>query len=165
MALVGLKSLQLLPNAGMGMFTFTNFLHGKLTTDFVDKMGYPSWFPTALGAFKLTQAALNWIAGGAYTHLAQLMMAFQLGGVAFTHGVVEGKSFLASQLPTCVFFSTSVGVQVLNGKLGLAETMVAHTALLGAGFVAGYAIVALGKGGPSAAMQMSPVKWRKRRGF
>ena len=105
------------------------------------------------------------MAGGAYTHVAQVMMAFQLGGAAFTHGVVEGKSFLQGQIPIVAFFSTTVAVQTLNGKLMLPQALLTHTVALACGFATGYAIVAMGKGGPKAAQALSPVKWRNKRGF
>ena len=73
-----LKCLQLLPNGLGGSMMSLDFLHGMVRKDMVPKMGFPAWFPTALGFYKLTQAALNWIAGGAYMPVAQAMMAFQV---------------------------------------------------------------------------------------
>ena len=62
--------------------------------------------------YKLTQAALNWVAAGAYTPLAQGLFAFQLGGAAFTHTIVENK--MAGNIPVLVFFSSSIIVHSLH---------------------------------------------------
>ena len=50
--------------------------------DMVPNMGFPSWFPTLLGLFKLAFVATNWADGGAHTPVAQAMMAFHTGGAA-----------------------------------------------------------------------------------
>lgn len=113
----------------------------------------------------LAECALNWIENGAYMPIAQLLMAFQLGGVAFTHGIVEGKSFMQGQIPTCVFFLSSVALQVSAGTLSLPQTLAAHGAMVTLGFFTGYAVVAMGSGGAAKAAALSPVKWRKKRGF
>ena len=76
-----------------------------------------AWFPTVLGLFKLSQAALNWVVGGVYTPIAQAMMAFQLGGAAYTHVVAEGKP---KELGGVVVFScVTLTAQVQHGALGL----------------------------------------------
>ena len=162
---LGLKGMQLLPNGLGGLAMSTDIIHGQVRKDFVEKMGFPWWFPTTLGCFKLTQAALNWIANGAYVPYAQLLMAFQLGGVAFTHGVIEGKSFLAGQIPTTIFFSSTVGIQLLHGSIKeLPIVLGVHGVCVAAGFGMGYIIFALGAGKHTKA-PLSPVKWRKQRGF
>lgn len=123
------------------------------------------WFPTALGFFKLTQVALNWVAEGAYAGVAQGMMAFQLGGAAFAHTIAEkpdGKPLLAKNAPVAMFFCTTVAIKALSGE-SILTTVLLHAALAAAGFASGYAILAMGPGG--AAEAMSPVKWKKKRGF
>jgi hypothetical protein len=93
---LALRSMQCLPNGLGGTFMALDVFHGKARGDFVTKMGYPAWFPTCLGAFKLTQLALNWVADGAYVPIAQALMAFQLGGAYFTHAVVEKKGYVSA---------------------------------------------------------------------
>ena len=44
------------------------------------KMGFPRWFPTALGLWKLAFVYANWADDGAHAPLAQAMMAFHTGG-------------------------------------------------------------------------------------
>ena len=72
--------MQLLPNGLGGAFMSLDFLHKQVQRDFAAKSRYPAWVPTTLGLCRLTQAALNWIAGGAYVPAAQLLFNFQLGG-------------------------------------------------------------------------------------
>lgn len=50
-----LKSLQALPNGLLGSFAVLDCVHGQMRRDFVEKMGYPPYFPTVLGGFKLTR--------------------------------------------------------------------------------------------------------------
>ena len=97
-----LKGLQLLPNGMGGAMMSLDCIHGQVRRDFKEKMGFPGWFPTVLGLFKLTQAVLNWVADGAYVPVAQGLMAFQMGGVLFTHTIAEkpdGKSFMEKNAP------------------------------------------------------------------
>ena len=152
--------------AGSPRVMMLDWLHGMVRRDFVAKFGFPFWFPTTLGLYKLAQLALNWVDGGAYIHISQLLFAFQLGGVVFTHAVVEKPSpGIKGFVPAAVFFSTTLAVQTLNGKLGgLPMVLAAHLALAVCGYATGFAILALGSGS-SAAVAMSPVKWRKKRGF
>ena len=165
-ALYVLRGVQCLPNGIGGVIMSLDCVHGQVRRDFVSKFGFPPWFPTALGLFKLTQLALNWIAGGQYVHVSQALFALQLGGAAFTHMVVEKPNpGIKGVLPVLVFFSTSVVVQTLNKKIGgLAMVLVIHLALSACGFIAGYGMLALGSGS-SAAVAMSPVKWGRKRGF
>ena len=37
-------------------------------------------------------AGLNWGFQGAYSHIAQLMFSFQLGGVVYSHNVEKGSA-------------------------------------------------------------------------
>ena len=123
------KLMQLLPNGIGGLVLSTDFLHQKAQRDMRLKLRYPTWFPTVLGLFKLSQAALNWVVGGVYTPIAQAMMAFQLGGAAYTHVVAEGKP---KELGGVVVFScVTLTAQVQHGALGLGAALGAH-ALLGA---------------------------------
>jgi hypothetical protein len=162
---MALKAIQLLPNGIGGCVMSTDIIHGQVRPDFVQKMGYPPWFPTVLGLFKLTQAALNWVAGGAYVPYSQFLMAFQLGGASFTHAVIEGKSFLQSQIPGAIFFASTVALQILHGSIKeLPLVLGLHGVLASAGFGTGYVIFALGAGKFTKA-PLSPVKWRKQRGF
>ena len=139
-------------------------IHKQVSADFVGKLGFPWWFAPSLGLYKLTQFALNWIAGGTYAPIAQLMMSFQLGGACFTHAIAEGKGFgIAAHVPAIVFFSTTIGIQWLAGALPLVVIVPLHSALLGLGGVAGYVVVSLGAGGLDAAEKLphSPVKWAR----
>ena len=69
------------------------------------------------------------VVGGVYTPIAQAMMAFQLGGAAYTHVVAEGKP---KELGGVVVFScVTLTAQVQHGALGLGAALGAH-ALLGA---------------------------------
>ena len=164
--LTGLKGLQLLPNGMGGLMMSLDIVHHQVRKDFVSKMGFPAWFPSALGLFKLTQAALNWVADGAYVPYAQFMLSLQLGGAVFTHTVIEGKS-ITRQVPPSLFFSTTIAIQHLTGKIGpLPLVLCIHSALAAIGFASGYIIFALGAGRDSkASLLESPVKWRKSRGF
>lgn len=160
--------MQLLPNGIGGLMMSTDLIHGKVRSDFVQKMGYPAWFPTVLGLFKLTQACLNWVSDGAMVPYAQFLMAFQLGGAAFTHSVIEGKSFLSGQIPVCVFFASTVAIQLLHGNIDSPPIVLGlHGLLFALGFGSGYVIFALGAGRSqlAAGRSISPVKWRKQRGF
>ena len=119
-AYTALRGLQCLPNGVGGVAMSLDFLHKQVQRDFVTKMGFPSWFPTALGLYKLTQLALNWVAGGAYVPYSQFMMALQLGGAAFAHVVAEKKGFTPAALGApCFFLSTTIAIQTLHGSLGL----------------------------------------------
>ena len=115
----------------------------------------------------LIPQTLNWFAGGAYTPIAQMLFAFQLGGALFTHIIAEkpdDQPMAAKVAPVGVFFTTSVAVQALHGAYSLAATLALHLSLVLAGFAAGYVVLALGSG-TEKAIAMSPVKWRKKRGF
>jgi hypothetical protein len=164
MLYLSMKAMQLFPNALGGAMMSLDFLHGKVSSDMVPKLGFPAWFPTALGLFKLTQATLNWYASGLYTPIAQFLFAAQLGGAVFTHAVIEEK--LAGCVPCAVFFANGVAVHVLHGSpMSLPMIVAAHSALAVVGFVMGFVVVALGRGGSKAAIALSPVKFRKQRGF
>ncbi len=167
MALVALKCMQLLPNGLGGTVMISDCLHGKVRAEMVPKLGFPAWFPTVLGCYKLTQAVLNWVAGGAYTPLAQGLFAFQLGGAAFTHTIVEKK--IVGIIPVLVFFSSSVIVHSLHrgGAMAWPLVFAGHAVLAAVGFATGYLVVAMGDGGRKAAgaLPLSPVKWSKKRGF
>lgn len=157
----GLRLLQLLPNGLGGTLMSLDFIHKQVRRDFVEKMRFPVWFPTLLGCYKLSQAALNWVAGGYYVPIAQLMMAFQLGGAAFTHAVVEGKGFaFSAQAPVLVFFSTTLTIQALGGAMPLPAVVASHACVAAIGYASGYVILALGPGGLDHAEALSPVKWR-----
>ena len=58
MLYLSMKAMQLFPNALGGAMMSLDFLHGKVSSDMVPKLGFPAWFPTALGLFKLAAAAL-----------------------------------------------------------------------------------------------------------
>eukprot|EP00457_Paulinella_chromatophora_P014153 gb/GEZN01014539.1/.p1 GENE.gb/GEZN01014539.1/~~gb/GEZN01014539.1/.p1 ORF type:complete len:191 (+),score=28.31 gb/GEZN01014539.1/:78-575(+) len=140
-----LKSLELLPNALMATFTVTDVFHGKMRKEMGEHAGFPPWFPTVLGLFKLSQTATNWIQGGKYTTLSQLMMAYQMGGVAYTHGIAEGnEKGVGGQVPALVFLGMAVGLTVLQGDLDLTTSVVACTSSWALGFLTGFAISALG---------------------
>jgi len=109
----------------------------------VNNFGFPSWFPTVLGLWKLSQANLNWVHGGAYTPYAQAMMAFHLGGGTYAHVIAEGNP--AGAMPCVVFFVVTAAAQISYGRLGLGATLALHGALAIAGFITGYGISALGK--------------------
>ena len=162
--MLALKGFQLLPNGIGGLVMSTDLLHGKVSADFVNKFGFPVWFPTALGLYKLTQLALNWVSNGAFVPIAQCLFAFQLGGASFTHAVVEKPNKGLSALAPCaVFGAIGVAISSLDGRLGGVATVVAlHGALAIAGWYSGYAILALGNGAPSG--PASPVKWGKHGG-
>ena len=160
-ALFGLRCLQILPNGIGGSLMVTDMLHKQVQRDFVEKMRYPWWFPTVLGAWKLSQLALDWVSGGAYIPLAQWMMAMQLGGAAFTHAVAEGKGFgPAAQGGPIMFFNTTLGIQYLYGALPWHLIVMSHLGAGVVGFALGYVVLALGPGGASHAAALSPVKWR-----
>ena len=164
MLYLSMKGLQLLPNGIGGAMMSMDWLHGKVSQDMVPKLGFPAWFPTALGLFKLTQATLNWSAGGVYVPIAQYLFAMQLGGAVFVHAVVERK--IPACVPCGVFFANGLAVQVLHGSpMSLPMIVAAHSALAVLGFLMGFAVVALGGGGTKAAVALSPVKFRKQRGF
>lgn len=164
-----LKGMQVLPNGVGGVAMSLDCIHGQVSRDMVQKMGFPRWFPTALGCYKLAQLALNWVADGAYMPLSQIMFAFQLGGAAFAHIVAEkpdGKPLVAKVAPVGIFFSTTVAIQTMSGSpsVGLAATIALHGFIAALGFLSGYVILALGPG-TNKAIAMSPVKWAKKRGF
>jgi hypothetical protein len=160
-----LKGLQLLPNGMGGAMMSLDCIHGQVRRDFKEKMGFPGWFPTVLGLFKLTQAVLNWVADGAYVPVAQGLMAFQMGGVLFTHTIAEkpdGKSFMEKNAPAAVFFGTTLAIQSLHGKLDFTTALVAHLIVGALGFCSGYIILALGSGTePALAAVASPDKKRR----
>lgn len=79
--------MQLLPNGLGGAFMSLDFLHHRVQHNINERVRLPAWLPTALGLYKLTQTALNWIAGGAYVPFAQLMFSFQLGEAAWANQV------------------------------------------------------------------------------
>ena len=135
------------PSAGLG--PLKRQLRCFLVAAVVQKFGFPAWFPTVLGFFKLTQAFLNWSPGGiAY---AQAMFAFQLGGASFTHAIVEKPSKGAmGQVPVVAFFAISTAIQVLSG-MPLPEALLRGAALFGFGFFTGYGVLALGSGHSAAA--------------
>ena len=163
MLYLSMKSMQLLPNGLGGTMMAFDWLHGKVSEDMVPKLGFPAWFPTALGLFKLMQASLNWIAGGKYVPIAQYLFAFQLGGAIFAHAIIEKK--LPSCVPCAVFFANGLAVHVLHGSaMSLPMVVVSHTLLAILGFLMGFVIVGLGSGAKKA-VALSPVKFRKARGF
>lgn len=138
-----LKCVQLLPNGLGGLFMLSDCVHGKAHREFVGKLlGFPPWFCTMLGVFKLSQTALNWMRAGLFTRYAQLMMAFELGGAMFTHGVLENRP--AGMLPPLVFLVTTVGVQTLDGHLtsSLILILILHSCCTVAGFFTGFLIAA-----------------------
>jgi hypothetical protein len=154
------KLMQALPNGLGGCVLSLDCVHGKASRDMVLKLGYPRWFPTCLGLFKLTQFAANWAADGAYTPLAQCMMAFQLGGAAYTHLVAEAKADgKPGAIGGCVVFSVvTATVQVYHGTLGLGATVAVHALLACLGYATGFVASFLGsKDAPD-----SPLKLAKR---
>ena len=95
---------------------------------------------------------------------AQFMMAYQLGGAAFAHGIMEGKDFIQGQLPVCAFFASTCAIQILHGNIdSLPVVLGVHGLLLTMGFGTGYAIFALGAGRGTTA-PLNPTRWRKQRG-
>ena len=156
-----LRGLQCLPNGLGGAMLATDWLHGQAQPDMVRKMGYPPWFPTVLGIFKLTQLALNWAAGAGGVAVSQLLFALQMGGALYTHTVVEEKPILQGSVPCLAFAGVGVAIQLLNGRVGFELTLIAHTALLAVGFGLGYAVSSLGR----AKRPASPVKHSRSRGF
>ena len=165
-----LKLAQLLPNGLGGAIMATDCLHGQVKRDMVTKLRYPAWFPTALGLWKLCQASLNWVAAGAYTPVAQAMMAVQLGGACYTHAVVEGKP---REVAGCVVFSlVTLGAQVAHGRLGIGGALALHAALGLLGWAGGYVVSWLGASSddqPESPVKMlrrmSGVHWDRMRGF
>ena len=142
--LFGIKCAQILPNGLGGLAMVTDGLHGKVSGDMVPRLGFPSWFPTAIGAYKLSQLGMNWSNEGAFTHVAQLMMAFQLGGAAYVHIIVERKPLAAG---VCVFFSILTCLALIIDGTFSPTTSVALLSLCStSGFVAGYSVSALGRG-------------------
>jgi hypothetical protein len=140
--LFGIKLAQLLPNGLGGAFMSTDILHGKARRDMVQKMGYPWWFATALGVFKLSQLAMNWVEGGAYTYIAQLMMCFQLGGAIYTHVIVERAP---EKSGGCLVFGVlTTTALVLDGTFDLATSIALMLGCKLAGYGSGYIISALG---------------------
>jgi hypothetical protein len=169
---VALRAMQLLPNGLGGVLMASDFLHGMVRKDMVEKLGYPvrlrvaalshalarivrsrrpcltpprtpvpqAWFPTVLGIFKLVQAVLNWCAGPLGVAASQCMFAYQLGGVVYTHTVVEGRHLLAGNVPALVFGCCGLALQVDNGVLGLLPALAAHSALALAGYSTGFRI-------------------------
>ena len=159
--LFSLKCLQALPNGLGGIFLASDVAHGLARRDFVRKMGFPAWFPSMLGCYKLTQLAMNWVAGGVYVPAAQCLMAVQLGGAAYAHVVAEGAP-LSSCAGVATFAVVTTTIQVLHGSMGLSTSVAAHTVLFGLGYATGYIVSfagGQGGGGPS-----SPVKWRRIKG-
>lgn len=139
--------------------------HGMVSKDFVQKLRYPRWFATVLGAYKLTQAALNWVAGGALAPMAQAMMCVQLGGAIFTHVVAEGKGWAPQAVAgPSIFFCTTIAITSLTTDIHPPLLLFGAACLASVGYMSGYAIRWLGPGG-STAEELSPVKWRRKRGF
>ena len=91
--------MQLLPNGLGGAFMSLDFLHHRVQHNFNERVRLPAWLPTALGLYKLTQTALNWIAGGAYVPFAQLMFSFQLGEAAYANQVCIGPGLTHGGFP------------------------------------------------------------------
>jgi hypothetical protein len=141
--LTGCKLLQLLPMGLGGLVLSSDVVHGMARKEMAANFGFPSWFPTALGLWKISQATMNWVHGGAYTPYAQSMMAFHLGGATYAHAVAEGNP--AGAVPCVAFFVVTATAQISYGRLGLGATLALHGALAIAGFIAGYGISALGK--------------------
>jgi len=74
---------------------------------YFSQWGYPDFFPTLLGLFKLSTVALTHISGGMYLPIAQALDCYKLGGALYTHGVVEGAPWTAQVwTPLQVFLCT-----------------------------------------------------------
>ena len=145
--LTACKLLQVLPNGVGGFVMSLDFLHGMVSREFVPKFGYPPWFPTCIGLFKLSQLTMNWVAGGAYTPFAQGLMAFQLGGVVYTHRVAEAKACgKPGAIGAAVVFSAvTATAQVQHGALGVLATIGLHAVLGALGFATGHFLSSLGR--------------------
>jgi hypothetical protein len=157
-----LRIMQLVPMGFMGAYMASDCLHGKLKREFVDKLGYPPWFPTCLGFWKLSISALNWGFNGQFVWLAQALTAFHMGGAIYTHSVAEGKP--AGCAPPAFFLAGTTYVQSSLGHFSLISCVSIHAALAAAGFVSGFGITALGRGSVYDG-SMSPVRHHKMRGF
>jgi hypothetical protein len=140
--LFGIKCAQLLPNGLGGVIMITDGLHGMVSADMVPKLGFPAWFPTAVGAFKLSQLAMNWTNDGEFTHIAQLMMAFQLGGATYLHIVVEGKVLAAGSC--AVFGILTAAALIIDGTFSPTTSVGLLAICSSLGFGSGYLVSALG---------------------
>ena len=117
-------------------------VHKQVSNQMSKEMGFPTWFPTLVGCWKLLQTACNWTDGGAYTHIAQAMMAFHVGGGAYAHAVAEGQP---EKCGGCaVFFGIALAAQIHSGT-ALFEAVTVHVGLSALGFCSGYLVTALGK--------------------
>ena len=162
--LLGLRALQLMPNGLGGTMMILDPIHKQVSKDFVTKLRYPWWFATALGAWKLTQVALNWVFGGIYAPAAQAMMSIQLGGALFTHVVAEGKGWTPEAVGApLLFFCTTVAITALSTSVQVPTILFCHFWLASVGYMAGNVVVMLGPGDSDALT--SPVKWQEKRGF
>ena len=154
----GIKCMQLLPNGLVGAFMSLDFLHKQVQRDFAAKSRYPAWVPTTLGLCRLTQAALNWIAGGAYVPAAQLLFSFQLGVAACAHMLLDDNTPTALAAPT-VFFAGSLTLQYLTGAMPWPNILILHPALAAVGFPLAVFMTALSPE-KACVLALSPLSWR-----
>jgi len=155
--LTGLKAFQALPNVLGGAAMITDPLHGGVSAEMVGKLSLPLWFPFSIGAYKLTQTALNWMNGGTFTVIAQFLDAFKLGGAAYMHSVLEKKPFAnPGQVPVLLFFGVGLSVQAMHGKLSLPAALLAHGSLFVGGYAMGHIVSAFG-GRPGAGLESPQV--------
>ena len=176
-ALTALKCLQALPMGLGGTIMAFDWLHGKVRRDFELKLGYPGWFPSVLGIWKLSCFAANWYASGRYSSTSQMMNAFHSGGVLYTHTVAEGKGLnVGSVSGGLIFLAMSVVGQVLIGDVALGETLLWHAGLFVSGFLSGYGVSGMAAkrtserkktaNGPTKLQRrMSSVHYENMRGF
>ena len=150
-----LKLLQLMPNGLGGIALALDPLHGKATPHFRAN-GYPRQSPFILGCWKLTQTVLNWVDGGRYMFIAQLMLGMQLGGACYTHLVVERKG-ASSCIAPAAFMLTGCAVQILISSTSWAFALAVQCAAHALGYAAGYAVTSIGHAPKPAAAERGRV--------
>lgn len=118
-----------------------------MTTNVLSKVGYPSIFPLAIGAWQLTISALMYADGGKHALLASRLLSVFTGGIAWHHVVGEkDPSHVAGGL---LFWLISVYIPYARKQASALES---------AGFAATLALVGWAIG---AFLPKTPTKEKK----
>jgi hypothetical protein len=122
----------------------------------MEKIGYPSAFYPATGAWMLAVAGLAVANGGASALYAAGLLAVLMGGAAWHHAAGEGQP--AHAVGSLLFLGLAAYLPVLRGELPLEQAAAGAVALAAVGYGIGACLPRTPAGSKKAAAAASKKK-------
>ena len=139
----------------IGSLFLTTPVHG-LIGKAMEKIGYPSAFYPATGAWMLAVAGLAVANGGASALYAAGLLAVLMGGAAWHHAAGEGQP--AHAVGSLLFLGLAAYLPVLRGELPLEQAAAGAVALAAVGYGIGACLPRTPAGSKKAAAAASKKK-------